>query len=87
MRQNFETWIGDANNPCVDTLVSFKATGTGESAQAPSDFHDVAGCTTCFGTAFKAFLDTFTPMWTTSAHPNRKFSFTAWNEPNNGGSA
>ncbi|HEX4512296.1 MAG TPA: hypothetical protein VH054_02135 [Polyangiaceae bacterium] len=86
-RQDFEKWIADASNPCVDTLVSFKAKGTGESAKSPSDFHEVSGCTTCFGTAFEAFLDTFTPAWTTTAHPNRKFSFTAWNEPNNGGTA
>lgn len=84
-RQKFESWIADANNPCVDTLITFQASGTGESAHAPSDFHDVPGCTTCFGTAFKAFLDAFTPMWETGANPDRKFSFTAWNEPNNGG--
>jgi hypothetical protein len=84
-RANFETWLNDKSNPCTDALISFKATGD-TAGIAPTDFHDVAGCATCFGTAFHAFLDEFASTWEQSA-PGRVFSFTAWNEPNNGASS
>lgn len=82
-RANFDKWLSDPSNPCTDALISFKSAGD-TAGVAPRDFHDVAGCKTCFGTAFHAFLDQFTTRWEQSA-PGRVFSFTAWNEPNNGG--
>jgi len=84
-RANFEEWLSDPANPCTDTLVSFKSTGD-TAGVAPTSFRDEASCKTCFGTAFHAFLDQFTPGWEASK-PGRVFSFTAWNEPNNGGSS
>jgi hypothetical protein len=84
-RANFERWLSDPANPCTDALISFKSAGD-TAGVAPTDFHDEASCKTCYGAAFHAFLDQFTSTWEASA-PGRVFSFTAWNEANNGGSS
>jgi len=79
----FTSWLQNPKNPCTDVLVTFQAQSVGGvPGVSPTDFRYVPGCDTCYGTAFKQFLDSFTPVWATGA--GRVFSFTAWNEPNNG---
>jgi hypothetical protein len=92
-RANFEDWIDSIDpatgkptattNPCQDVLISFKYAGD-TATRAPTDFRYVeSGCKTCFGNAFQDFLDQFTTRWA-SKGAGHVFSFTAWNEPNNG---
>jgi hypothetical protein len=95
-RANFDDWLASIDpatgqptatpNPCQDVLVSFKYAGD-TATRAPTDFHYLeSGCKTCFGNAFQDFLDQFTDTWA-SKGAGHVFSFTAWNEPNNGAGA
>jgi hypothetical protein len=91
-------WLGDrkpgddtssqaiAPNPCEEVLVSFKGTKAEGGAEPTGLDDDPASCPRCFGTAFRAFLVKYWDTWASKAPTDRAhvFSFTAWNEPNNG---
>ena len=84
---------GTTKNPCEEVLISFKGTNydttdaagkvTTHEGPEPKGVEDnIVGCPRCFGSAFRKFLEKYADLWA-SKGPGHKFSFTAWNEPNN----